>query len=389
MHHAGLCPHWIQQVGTHPASSLCLPLHPSTILILGILILGRLQNHDSLPQKAGYPQHALNEIHGSLHDPSNPIVPYEGSLRDDLYAWMCEWRSKADLCLAIGTSLSGFNVDSVPEQVAERQQAAAAAKAAQAAVGSIAAEATDRDGCLGLVLINLQQTPYDASCSLRLFCKADEAMAMLAEELGLDETAAQIEQQQQQLLPPECVIEEDVFRIPFDHDGVPLRAAAPLEKWSVLDLRIGKSVRLTGGPYSGDVGVITGKNACGHYSMRLSDSINPTFNVKRRPFTLWLGGWWLRELCGGHAHGCSPGDDLCPCVSIASPDASTEKEGLAKLHNESKNGIEKYLRLSRIGLPLQAIRCAMAADGVPKRVADEYIMCGDMESRDHAISAVH
>ena len=55
------------------------------------------QNHDSLPQKAGYPQHALNEIHGSLHDPANPIVPYEGSLRDDLFEWMDEWRAKNDL----------------------------------------------------------------------------------------------------------------------------------------------------------------------------------------------------------------------------------------------------------------------------------------------------
>ena len=46
------------------------------------------QNHDSLPQKAGFPQAALNEIHGSLHDPSNPIVPYQGELRADLYSWM-------------------------------------------------------------------------------------------------------------------------------------------------------------------------------------------------------------------------------------------------------------------------------------------------------------
>ena len=51
----------------------------------GRLAMWVQQNHDSLPQKAGYPQHALNEIHGSLHDPANPIVPYEGSLRDDLY----------------------------------------------------------------------------------------------------------------------------------------------------------------------------------------------------------------------------------------------------------------------------------------------------------------
>mmetsp|Transcript_168148 Transcript_168148/g.535085 ORF Transcript_168148/g.535085 Transcript_168148/m.535085 type:complete len:86 (+) Transcript_168148:411-668(+) len=66
------------------------------------------QNHDSLPQKAGFPQHALNEIHGGLHDPANPIVPYQGNLRDDLYNWMQQWQRDADLCLALGTSLSGL-----------------------------------------------------------------------------------------------------------------------------------------------------------------------------------------------------------------------------------------------------------------------------------------
>ena len=30
------------------------------------------QNHDGLPQKAGFPQSALNEIHGSWYDPANP-----------------------------------------------------------------------------------------------------------------------------------------------------------------------------------------------------------------------------------------------------------------------------------------------------------------------------
>merc|ERR1719502_1378741 len=107
------------------------------------------QNHDSLPQKAGYPQHALNEIHGSLHDPANPIVPYEGTLRDDLFEWLHEWQSRADLVLALGTSLSGFNCDSVA--------AAAAAKA-------------------GLVIVNLQRTQYDAACSLRIFAKIDDVM---------------------------------------------------------------------------------------------------------------------------------------------------------------------------------------------------------------------
>ena len=43
------------------------------------------QNHDGLPQKAGWPQENLIEIHGSWYDPSNPVVCYDGSLRSDLY----------------------------------------------------------------------------------------------------------------------------------------------------------------------------------------------------------------------------------------------------------------------------------------------------------------
>merc|ERR1712139_37407 len=66
------------------------------------------QNHDSLPQKAGFPQHALNEIHGSLHDPGNPVIEINGWLREDLSDWLHQWSNKSDLCLALGCSLSGF-----------------------------------------------------------------------------------------------------------------------------------------------------------------------------------------------------------------------------------------------------------------------------------------
>ena len=123
------------------------------------------QNHDSLPQKAGYPQHALNEIHGSLHDPANPIVPYEGSLRDDLYAWMQEWEARQDLCLALGTSLSGFNVDRVAES---------------------ASDAFAQGRGLGLVIVNLQATPYDAGSALRIWARIDDVMSLLAAELGIE-----------------------------------------------------------------------------------------------------------------------------------------------------------------------------------------------------------
>ena len=57
---------------------------------------------------------------------------------------------RGDLVLAMGTSLSGFNVDSVAEKASE--------KAARA------------EGH-GLVIVNLQRTPYDNGCSLRIFAK--------------------------------------------------------------------------------------------------------------------------------------------------------------------------------------------------------------------------
>ena len=51
------------------------------------------QNHDGLPQKAGYPQQHLNEIHGAWFDPSNPVVPMSGTLREDLMTWLLDPRA--------------------------------------------------------------------------------------------------------------------------------------------------------------------------------------------------------------------------------------------------------------------------------------------------------
>merc|ERR1711935_1021810 len=46
------------------------------------------QNHDGLPQKAGFPQDKINEVHGSWYNPANPVVKYTGSLKDDEEEWM-------------------------------------------------------------------------------------------------------------------------------------------------------------------------------------------------------------------------------------------------------------------------------------------------------------
>lgn len=69
------------------------------------------QNHGGLPQKAGFPQERINEIHGSWYDPGNPVVKYSGSLHDRSYPWMREDAETADLCLVLGTSLGGLNAD--------------------------------------------------------------------------------------------------------------------------------------------------------------------------------------------------------------------------------------------------------------------------------------
>lgn len=255
------------------------------------------QNHDSLPQKAGYPQHALNEIHGSLHDPANPVIEINGWLRHDLSKWLEDWSHKNDLCLALGCSLSGFNVDYVPQEAAQR---------ARTGTG------------LGFVLVNLQQTQYDELASLRIFAKLDEVFTLLATELGIAEKVKPMDVMYQPDCPEGSVVEEDVFLVPFDAEG------CPSDKKMTWDLRVGKLVKLTGGPYEGCVGRIAGKSQSGHYRIScknfniagnaFADQQLPSHLMVKRDFSLWLGSWWLEEATKGF--GIMPGGKI-PFVNIA------------------------------------------------------------------------
>jgi len=240
------------------------------------------QNHDSLPQKAGYPQHALNEIHGSLHDPANPIIEINGWLRQDLSDWLQEWSSKHDLCLALGCSLSGFNVDYVPQEAAQH---------ARSGKG------------LGLVLVNLQQTQYDDLAALRFFAKLDEVFTLLAVELGISEKVKPMSLAYQPQCADGSIVDEDVFLVPFDKDG------CPNERKTTWDLRLGKRVKITGGPYEGCIGEMAGKTDAGHYKIAcknfniagnaFADQQLPSHLMVKRDFTLWLGNWWLEEATNG------------------------------------------------------------------------------------------
>ena len=117
------------------------------------------QNHDGLPQKAGCPQHRINEIHGSWFDPSNPVVKYSGNLKTDLYNWMTWSAENADLVIALGTSLGGLNADQMVEKCSKRKDT------------------------LGSVMINLQQTPLDGLMTLRIFGTTDDVLSLVVEKL--------------------------------------------------------------------------------------------------------------------------------------------------------------------------------------------------------------
>lgn len=121
------------------------------------------QNHDRLAQKAGVPQARINEIHGAWGDMKNSVKMMDDRLRDDLMAWLRAWAERADMCVALGTSLCGMNADQVPEAVAERFA---------------------RSSGEGLVIIGLQRTAYDDVASLRIWGLCDDVMTLVAKEIG-------------------------------------------------------------------------------------------------------------------------------------------------------------------------------------------------------------
>jgi NAD-dependent SIR2 family protein deacetylase len=96
---------------------------------------------------------------------SNPVVQFSGKLRSDLFKWMEEWEAKADMCLCLGTSLSGMNADRMANTPAKRSR--------------------KDPKVLGTVIINLQQTPLDRKCAIRIWAKLDDAFKLLVNKLNL------------------------------------------------------------------------------------------------------------------------------------------------------------------------------------------------------------
>lgn len=174
----------------------------------GLLASYVQQNHDGLPQKSGFPQDKINEIHGAWYDPSNPVVQFSGSLRHDLFKWMLELEEVADLTLALGTSLSGMNADRMATTPAKKAL---------------------RGNALGTIVVNLQRTRMDAMCSIRVWAKLDDAFRILAQKLGalsfdlllipLTRTQLGIDDKVRTKAAPSTLNDDHVFLVPYNKDG--------------------------------------------------------------------------------------------------------------------------------------------------------------------------
>lgn len=238
------------------------------------------QNHDGLPQKAGFPQENINEIHGSWYDPSNPVVKYSGSLHDRAFPWMQNDANTADLVLVLGTSMGGLNADQVATKTAGRSRSGQA---------------------LGSVMMNLQQTEQDGKMSLRFFGKSDDILRLLLVELGFGALRLGL---------PVWPRESRVL-VPYAADG----SRAERRMW--LDLRDGQRVRLTPGhniqgaqqPMYMHIGG-TRPTTCngrtfqpgpgvGHVVRRCESS--SSFVLQIESVEMRLGIWWLETAAHGRA----------------------------------------------------------------------------------------
>lgn len=247
------------------------------------------QNHDGLPQKAGFPQNDLNEIHGAWFDPSNPVVPMSGSLRTDLIERLLEWEEKADLCLALGTSMVGMNADRIAVTPAEKFRKKV-------------------NGSLGTVIVALQQTQYDSIASVRIFATLDVFAKLLAEELR---TVIPDSPKYEPLLRDELILHD----LPYTSDGKLLTQTG---SGITLDLRPGSKLRVVNQPSwdqaaVGNVCVVVEPapefKAQGNICVRFGSDSSPKLRV--------LGRWMLEAARRGELQllPLVPAEDVPPTVS--------------------------------------------------------------------------
>jgi hypothetical protein len=252
-----------------------------------------------LPQKAGFPQEKICEVHGSWFDPSNPVVKYSGSLKSHECEWMEGEAAAADLVLVLGTSLGGLNADQVATECAER---------------------ASRGESLGSCIINLQQTEQDGLMTLNFKGKSDDVFGLLLAELGVS-LADALPRSQAAAKPtaalPTLASWPDVTcaLVPYDAQGrrLPPDSQAP-RMW--LDLRPGAKIKLSAEhnhqgarqPNSIHIGAKKGQKfqgkpienaGPGHGAVVKRDEASCSFKLNVEGTPMRLGLWWLEAASRG------------------------------------------------------------------------------------------
>lgn len=154
------------QPASRPRTTNAVP-SPAHLLLSALVRAGLVQTWvtlscDGLAQKAGCPQEAVLEVHGSWYDPSNPVLRKGGTIRPDIRERLREEEETADLVVVVGSSLTGSH----PLVTKTSTRAS-------------------RGESLGSVIINLQETREDPGATLRLFSHSDTVAALLARRLNI------------------------------------------------------------------------------------------------------------------------------------------------------------------------------------------------------------
>ncbi len=260
------------------------------------------QNHDCLPQKAGFPQHAMNEIHGSWSDPSNRVINFSECFRDDLAEDWEMWCKKVKVCLTLGTSLSNMTSDMIVSDCGSRAKSkfnkylkknpsclspetydANMEKLAEFGGSVIAGfQATRMDNLAGLRIYSSIEKVFEALALefLRLFAPTSPQHALFAApyvdnlNLWTDQLVPGKEYPGGRILQPDvyelwCYREEDGTLI-TDRGAKDASTTSRSNKRKRtcinLDLRVGMQIVLVCGKYDkGCTGTVVGKNDVGNY----------------------------------------------------------------------------------------------------------------------------
>lgn len=199
-----------------------------------------------------------------------------GELRDYLFSDLLVCEQKADLTIAVGTSLCGMNADRVVTTPAMRAMKGEARQ-------------------LGSVIIGLQRTVHDKDATIRIFAHCDDVFSILADELSLSIADPTPEGT---YFVPEVLLgraEEDYIFESLQYDAAGRRAEGGA---MTLDLRDDVQLVIPSGMHAGAKGVVDGPfDREGNVRCRFT--LKPKVGKLRAPMQLLLGRWWIQAAVEG------------------------------------------------------------------------------------------